>query len=163
MSSPAFLQGILTHERGLFCKVVGAVPEEGRAYRCEPKARSAEELIGHIIGHNYDLLELLEDGVIHHRNNVPFDTVEDAVATLDGTFGEIADRLGSIDEAAWTDQSKVLFEQQLVMEAPRVQMAWMMLLDSIHHRGQLSTYLRPMGSKVPAIYGPSADDAGQGH
>jgi len=87
----------------------------------------------------------------------------DFSATSDGTFGEIADRLGSIDEAAWTDQAKFLFEQQLVMEAPRVQMAWMMLRDSIHHRGQLSTYLRPMGSKVPAIYGPSADDAGQGH
>jgi uncharacterized damage-inducible protein DinB len=27
----------------------------------------------------------------------------------------------------------------------------------VHHRGQLSTYLRPMGGKVPAIYGPSAD------
>ena len=30
----------------------------------------------------------------------------------------------------------------------------------IHHRGQLSTYLRPMGAKVPSIYGPSADDPG---
>jgi uncharacterized damage-inducible protein DinB len=32
-----------------------------------------------------------------------------------------------------------------------------MVRHSIHHRGQLSTYLRPMGGKVPAIYGPSAD------
>jgi uncharacterized damage-inducible protein DinB len=32
--------------------------------------------------------------------------------------------------------------------------------DAIHHRGQLTTYLRPMGSKVPSIYGPSADDRG---
>ena len=29
---------------------------------------------------------------------------------------------------------------------------------SVHHRGQLSTYLRPMGSKVPSIYGGSADE-----
>ena len=163
MSTPSFLQGILGHERGLFCSVVGAVLEDGRGYRCDPKARSAEEIIGHIIGHNYDLLELLDDGVIHHRNQVPFDTVEEAVATLDRTFGELIDRLGSIDEAAWTSPAKFLFEEHLVMETPRVQMAWMMLLDSIHHRGQLSTYLRPMGSKVPAIYGPSADDEGPGH
>ncbi len=163
MSSPAFLQGILSHERGLFCNVVGAVPEDGRDYRCDPKARSAEELIGHLIGHNLDVLELLDDGVIHHRNNVSFDTVEDAVATLDRTFGEIGDRLGSVDEATWTSSAKFLSGEQLVMEAPRVQMAWMMVLDSIHHRGQLSTYLRPMGSKVPAIYGPSADDAGPEH
>jgi uncharacterized damage-inducible protein DinB len=38
---------------------------------------------------------------------------------------------------------------------------WSFLFDAIHHRGQLSTYLRPMGSKVPAIYGPSADDPGR--
>jgi uncharacterized damage-inducible protein DinB len=30
---------------------------------------------------------------------------------------------------------------------------------SVHHRGQLSTYLRPMGGKVPGIYGPTADMA----
>ncbi|HST77514.1 MAG TPA: DinB family protein [Verrucomicrobiae bacterium] len=37
-------------------------------------------------------------------------------------------------------------------------MAWGFLLDQIHHRGQLSIYLRPMGVKVPPIYGPSADE-----
>jgi uncharacterized damage-inducible protein DinB len=35
----------------------------------------------------------------------------------------------------------------------------MLMLDAIHHRGQLSTYLRPMGGKVPSIYGPSGDTA----
>jgi uncharacterized damage-inducible protein DinB len=39
-------------------------------------------------------------------------------------------------------------------------MLWGLLFDMIHHRGQLSTYIRPMGGKVPAIYGPSADDSG---
>jgi uncharacterized damage-inducible protein DinB len=39
-------------------------------------------------------------------------------------------------------------------------MLWGFLFDGIHHRGQLSTYLRPMGAKVPSIYGPSADDPG---
>ena len=35
---------------------------------------------------------------------------------------------------------------------------WMFFFDAIHHRGQLSTYIRPMGGKVPSIYGPSGDD-----
>ena len=35
----------------------------------------------------------------------------------------------------------------------------MLLFDALHHRGQLSVYLRPMGGKVPSIYGPSADTA----
>jgi hypothetical protein len=38
---------------------------------------------------------------------------------------------------------------------------WGFLFDEVHHRGQLSTYLRPMGGKVPSIHGPSADDPGR--
>jgi len=34
---------------------------------------------------------------------------------------------------------------------------WIALFDAVHHRGQLSTYIRPMGGKVPSIYGPSGD------
>ena len=39
-------------------------------------------------------------------------------------------------------------------------MLWGFLFDMVHHRGQLSSYLRPMGGKVPAIYGPSGDEQG---
>jgi len=45
-----------------------------------------------------------------------------------------------------------------VLAATGFELAWGVLFDLIHHRGQLSTYLRPMGSTVPAIYGPSADE-----
>ena len=50
------------------------------------------------------------------------------------------------------------YEGKVVSEQPIGQFLWFILFDSIHHRGQLSTYLRPMGGKVPAIYGPSADE-----
>ena len=163
MSTPAFLQGVLGHERGLLHNVVGAVPEEGRGHRPDSKARCATDLIEHLIGHNQDLIELLDDGVIHHRNQVPFETVEDAVATLDQTFGEVIERLGRMDEETWMSPAKFFVGKDMIMEAPRMQLAWSLLLDSVHHRGQLSTYLRPMGSKVPAIYGPSADDQGPSH
>jgi uncharacterized damage-inducible protein DinB len=68
-----------------------------------------------------------------------------------------------MDDESWMSPAKFLFEEQLIMEGPRMQLAWGLFLDSVHHRGQLSTYLRPMGSKVPSIYGPSADDQGEGH
>jgi uncharacterized damage-inducible protein DinB len=44
------------------------------------------------------------------------------------------------------------------MQFPNVVYLNFMLKHSIHHRGQLSTYLRPMGAKVPSIYGGSADE-----
>ncbi len=37
-------------------------------------------------------------------------------------------------------------------------MAWSFLFDIVHHRGQITTYLRPMGSTAPQIYGPSGDE-----
>jgi uncharacterized damage-inducible protein DinB len=44
------------------------------------------------------------------------------------------------------------------MQAPAVTWLTMMNNHAVHHRGQLAAYLRPMGSKVPAIYGMSADE-----
>jgi len=52
-----------------------------------------------------------------------------------------------------------MFGGQEIMKETGYDNAWGFLLDAIHHRGQLSTYLRPMGSTVPAIYGPSGDEA----
>ncbi len=163
MSTPAFLQSILTHERGLFVNVVNAVVEDGLDHRPDPKARSSRDLVEHLIGHNLDLVELLDDGVIHHRNQVPFESIADAVQQLDESFATVIDKLGTVDEAQWMETGTFYAGDQVIMEAPRQQLAWMMFLDSVHHRGQLSTHLRPMGSKVPAIYGPSADDQGEAH
>jgi uncharacterized damage-inducible protein DinB len=43
-------------------------------------------------------------------------------------------------------------------QVPVSDILWIMLMDSIHHRGQLSVYVRMAGGKVPSIYGPSADE-----
>ena len=51
-----------------------------------------------------------------------------------------------------------MYQGQEVMSDTGYNSAWGFLFDIIHHRGQLSTYLRPLGSTVPQIYGPSADE-----
>ena len=51
-----------------------------------------------------------------------------------------------------------MYQGQEVMSESGSGNAWGFFFDIIHHRGQLSTYLRPMGAKVPQIYGPSADE-----
>jgi len=53
---------------------------------------------------------------------------------------------------------KLLARGQVVMEAPRYEMIQDTINHWAHHRGQMTVYLRLMGAKVPAIYGPSADD-----
>ena len=163
MSTPAFLQNFLTHERTLFVNVASAVLPEGLDYRPDPKSRSSRDLVEHLIGHNLDLIELIDDGVIHHRNQIPFETIEDGVRSLDDSLGQVIEKLGSLEQDAWSQVGKFYVGDHVIMEAPREQLAWLLFLDSVHHRGQLSTHLRATGSRVPAIYGPSADDEGEGH
>jgi uncharacterized damage-inducible protein DinB len=71
---------------------------------------------------------------------------------------QLTDKVGKLDEAGWNAKADFYYGGKKVNESPIGEFLWMCLFDAIHHRGQLTTYLRPMGSKVPAIYGPSADE-----
>ena len=145
----------------LFVRVFNAVPEGQLDWRPEPKARTARELLGHLIGHEQDIVELLGTGEIHHHMHVAFDGVKQAVELYEQACREVETALTAMTDAAWDDvPAKFVHDDTVIMEMPRCDMGWLMWFDCIHHRGQLSTYLRPMGSKVPGIYGPSADDAG---
>ena len=66
----------------------------------------------------------------------------------------------SVSEEQWNAPAKFAWNGQVVWEDTVSGMAWGYLFDMIHHRGQLTAYLRPMGGKVPSCYGPTADDAG---
>ena len=148
----------------LFVRVFQAVPEGQLDWRPEPKARTARELLGHLIGHEQDVVELLGTGEIHHRMQVPFDGVKQAVELYEQACREVETALTAMTDAAWDDvPAKFVHDDKVIMEMPRRDLGWLMWFDCIHHRGQLSTYLRPMGSKVPGIYGPSADDQGTLH
>ncbi len=158
MSNVTFLKGLLEQERSIFTRVVAAAQDDGLDYRPDPKARCSREIIEHLIGHNLDLVELIDDGVINHRMQVPFGSVDDAVKKLDESFGTILAKLESVSDEDWMKPAKFMFGEHEVMQAPKQQLAWLLFLDAVHHRGQLSTHLRPMGGKVPAMYGPSADE-----
>lgn len=65
-----------------------------------------------------------------------------------------------LDEARWDAKARLLVNGAVAWETSLGDMLFGFLFDAIHHRGQLSSYLRPMGAKVPSIYRPSADDPG---
>jgi uncharacterized damage-inducible protein DinB len=89
--------------------------------------------------------------------SVPFATLDDALRIYADAHTAVTTRLALLDEQAWGRIGQFRVQGNVVMERPCGDLAWTLLLDAVHHRGQLSTYLRPMGAKVPAIYGPSAD------
>jgi uncharacterized damage-inducible protein DinB len=157
VTNQAFLHQTMSGEAERFRSVVAALPPDKLDYRHDPRSRSARELVEHLIGHFQDLVELIDEGSIHHRNKVPFGTLDDAVALIQAGTADVASRLASLTDQAWAEPGDFFVGDRSLMKAPRQALAWMMFLDAVHHRGQLSTLIRPMGGKVPAIYGPSAD------
>ncbi|MGH9255314.1 MAG: DinB family protein [Vicinamibacterales bacterium] len=159
MSNRTFFQQTLSSEFDRFHNVIAALPAGRLDFRHDPKSRSAAELVGHVIGHIQDMIELIDEGVIHHRMQVPFADLKDALQTFDDGCRTLDGKLRGADDATWAKTADFLVGEQSIMKAPVEALMWMLFLDAVHHRGQLSTCIRPMGGKVPAIYGPSADTA----
>ena len=138
-------------------KVIGRIPENRSDYRADPKARSARELAWIIVLEESALVEGLEKGSFEWVDKPAPSSVGEIVAQYDHHHDALTRRLRGIAPERWEEKLPFLYNGQEVMKEAGYEMAWGFLLDQVHHRGQLSTYLRPMGAKVPPIYGPSAD------
>lgn len=157
MTNQAFFLHTVSSEAKRFHNVVAAMPADKLDYRHDPKSRSASELVGHLIGHFQDIVELIDDGVIHHHMHVPFRDLPEALALLDRGLQDVETKMATVSDEAWAQPGDFFVGDRSVGKGPRQALAWMLLFDAIHHRGQLSTLIRPAGGKVPSIYGPSAD------
>lgn len=145
-----------------FVRVLKAVPQDGSDYRADPKARSAAELAWLLAVEEAALISLLDKGTVEWVETKPPAEVAESVAAFERDSARVNYDLTCLDESAWQKKVKFVMGPGAVWEETLENMVWGFLFDAVHHRGQLSTYLRPMGSKVPSIYGPSADDAGNG-
>ena len=100
----------------------------------------------------------LEKGVLEWEELPTPATVAEILATYDRHHEDVTKRLHGLPTAKWEQEVPFTFNGQEVMKESGYGNAWSFFFDAIHHRGQLSTYLRPMGSTVPSIYGPSGDE-----
>jgi uncharacterized damage-inducible protein DinB len=144
-----------------FVKVLKAIPDGRGDYRPDPKSRTAAELAWLLMQSEGALIRLLDTGTIEWKESKPLGSLAETVAGFEKNATAVNERLARIDEAGWGKQGRFLMGDAPAWEDSVEAFVWGFLFDSIHHRGQLTTYLRPMGGKVPSIYGPSADDPGQ--
>lgn len=80
------------------------------------------------------------------------------IAEFSTWSGLLTDGLLGLEQRDWAPDRTVTSNGTTILTQPMGQIFWFFHFDSIHHRGQLSTYLRPLGAKVPSIYGPSGDE-----
>ena len=140
-------------------KVLSRIPQQATEYRPDPKSRTAREIAWLIVREEIVLAEGLEKGVLEWTEAPVPATMKEVFETYDRHHDGLTKKLENLTASRWEAKVPFTFGGQVVMEEPGVDNAWGFLFDIIHHRGQLSTYLRPMGSTVPAIYGPSADES----
>jgi uncharacterized damage-inducible protein DinB len=141
-----------------FDSVMDSLPPDRLDYRPAPGSRSAAEMVTHLAREQEMLVGMLDDGKIDYRDSAAED-FGDMRALWKKKTGELRDRLKKLDDAGWKRPVKFFNNGKQINETTTNEMLWGFLLDMIHHRGQLSTYIRPMGGKVPSIYGPSGDTA----
>ena len=143
-----------------FGKVLRAVPQKELAYKPHEKCTAAGALAWQIADEQRQLCDLLDSGEVSFakRPQCPAN-VGDIVKEFDNATADLRKRLQSSNDAKWAKPGKLVMGDQSWSDSME-NMFWGYLFDMVHHRGQLSAYLRPMGAKVPAIYGPSADDSG---
>ncbi len=137
-------------------KVIRAVPDDKKSYKPDPKSMSAHELAWHIAGSEIFFLDGILNGKYEMSGEQPAPPPTIG-AILDWYEGVHKDRIAKL-ESLPADKLVQSIQFFGVMELPAVAFLNLMNLHTSHHRGQLSTYLRPMGAKVPSIYGGSADE-----
>lgn len=140
-----------------FQRVLKAIPADKMSYKPHDRSPSTEQLAWTVVAELKPCLDLIREGRAEWQQ-IPAPPLEEMVVLFDRWSKELADAVSKMDEADWTKKGQFYYEGKLVSEQPVGQFLWFILFDAIHHRGQLSAYLRPMGSKVPSIYGPSADE-----
>ncbi len=147
-------------EYPVFLKTFRAVPADRLAFRPGPNMRSTGDLVWLQVVEKRCWFELLDTGRIDWKMGPPAMSLEEMIAAYEKAHAELARRLERVDDESWLHRPTQFVEGgQVFFETSMGHMFWLGLFDAIHHRGQLTVHLRTMGVKVPAIYGPSGDDA----
>ncbi len=160
MSNLAFYTKLWEQDHPAFLRVLKALPSDKLDYKPHERSPGAGDLAWQISEELRTLSDLIDKGVIDWQTNPRPATLDAIVAAYEANASRHRDRLASAGEARWSSEGRMLFGGHEVMKQPIGDICWSFFLDAIHHRGQLSAYIRPMGGKVPSIYGPSADDPG---
>ena len=152
MDEKALFTKFWTNESKTTRNVLARIPE-GSDYRPDPKSRPAQEIAWQIVVEEGMLIDGLESGTMIYTPSPVPSTMKEVVATYDAQSARMADRWAALPDDKWNGTLEFFGSQPSASS-----MAWSFLFDIVHHRGQITTYLRAMGSTVPRIYGPSADE-----
>jgi uncharacterized damage-inducible protein DinB len=152
-----FLVADFEREMNTTLGVFEAVPTGNLSYKPADKSKTALGLIQHITLEDEWLLNSIADGAF---TTPPDDSDKCGIMTPADAAARYKEKLPAALKrvrAMSGEQLSKVIDLLGLMQMPGINLLGLAVKHSVHHRGQLSTYLRPMGGKVPSIYGPTAD------
>jgi uncharacterized damage-inducible protein DinB len=144
-------------ESAVTARVLKAVPAGHDSYRPHPNSRTTIELVWHIAHSDLWFLDGFLAGKFEMEDDsmpADFASSADIAAWYDDEFASKFDEVAKLPADFWATRLPFFG----IYNEPAVTYLHFMLLHTAHHRGQLCAYLRPMGAKVPNIYGGSFDE-----
>ena len=140
-------------------RVMRAVPPENAAFRPHARSKSAVEL-AHMFSTENGAVILATQGELPMPPKFPPapPTLEEAIEAYERSVQELLEAVERMPDSRLRETVNFFAGPGKMTPIPVEDVLWFMLMDSIHHRGQLSVYVRLAGGKVPSIYGPSADE-----
>ena len=152
-----FLIADFEHEMQTTMRVIEAVPTGHLDYRPDPKSKTALGLVRHLALEDEWLLNCIANGEFtpppDDSDDCGIMNPADAVARYKAKVPAALDRVRAMPGEKLTN----VIDLFGMIQAPGINFLSMTAKHSVHHRGQLSSYLRAMGGNVPGIYGPAAD------
>jgi uncharacterized damage-inducible protein DinB len=148
----------IQREHQTTCSVIEAIPLNNGDYKPEPVAKTALELAWHIVASEHRFYSSVSAGEFDVTPRPRPDDLKNA-ADIGRFYRELFVKDVEALQKVSGEQLAKMIDFRGMFEMPALGFLDLGVRHSIHHRGQLSTYLRPAGGKVPAIYGESYDSA----
>lgn len=152
----------LTHEGANTRKMLERVPFDNPGWKPHEKSMTLGRLASHV-AENYHWVSRAANAPEfvfdenYRGNNVG--SSEELLALLDRTLQTAIDDLGKVSDEAMMESWSLKRGDHVIFSLPRIAAIRSVAMNhNIHHRGQLSVYLRLLGVAVPGMYGPSADE-----
>ena len=140
-------------------KVLRAYPDDQGELRPHPRCKTARELAWIFTG-ELGLATAALHGALDLASGIPPapETMSEVIATFERARQDAIEAIRNATDEQLAGTTRFFTAPRTMGDVPNIGFLWFLLHDQIHHRGQLSIYLRMAGGKVPSIYGPSADE-----
>lgn len=146
-------------EHATTVRILRAFPEHESSFQPHPKSNTAMRLMWTFVQEQAVMAAAL-NGTLKMPPNFspPPESVGEVLSAYETGAREVEKALADAPESRLSETTQFFTGPKAMGDVPVREILWLMLMDSVHHRGQLSVYVRMKDGKVPSIYGPSLDE-----